>query len=112
MTTTHTEKRLQVRFPSNRPVLMIVNNKNIYAVMSDFSRHGIGFTAIEKPDIHSRIEVHFDIPNTDKNNPIKPFQFKAEVKHCINYGPESHIGVRLEMPSEEYLQLFDSLSVA
>lgn len=112
MKTTTPEKRRHVRFPSSRPVLMIVNNKNIYAVMTDFSRHGIGFTTIEQPEIHSRIEVHFDIPNAEIPNSIKPFQFKAEVKHCINCGQESHIGVRLELPSEEYLRLFDALSAA
>lgn len=112
MTTSTQEKRQNIRFPSNRPVLMIVNNKNIYSVMTDFSRHGIGFTSIEKPEVHSLIEVHFDIPNSEVPNTIKPFQFKAEVRHCINCGQESHIGVRLELPTEEYLKLFDALSAA
>lgn len=91
---------------------MIVNNKNIYAVMTDFSRHGIGFTSHETPEVHSRIEVHFDIPSQESPKSVKPFQFKAEVKHCIHCGQESHIGVRIELPSEEYLRLFDALTAA
>lgn len=104
------EKRQHIRFPSSRPVLMIFGNKNIYATMTDFSRHGIGFVATETPNVHSRIEIHFDVPNANSQSKIQPFQFKAEVKHCITYSHESHIGVRIELPSAEYLKLFDSLS--
>lgn len=108
-----TEQRKNIRFPSSRPVLMIINNKSIYATMTDFSRHGIGFVTSATPDIHSRIEIHFDIPNNAINSKeVKPFQFKAEIRHCFTYSNESHIGVRIEQPSQEYLRLFDQLSVA
>ncbi|WP_237262060.1 PilZ domain-containing protein [Thiomicrorhabdus immobilis] len=111
--TPRTEKRKNIRFPSSRPVLMIINNKSIYATMTDFSRHGIGFVSSETADIHSRIEIHFDIPNSATNQKeVKPFQFKAEIRHCFTYSHESHIGVRIEQPSQEYLTLFDELSVA
>ncbi|WP_029406541.1 PilZ domain-containing protein [Thiomicrorhabdus sp. Milos-T2] len=106
------ERRENLRLPSSRPVLMIIDNKNIYATMTDFSRHGIGFISSEMPKIHSRIEIHFDIPSSQENKEVKPFQFKAEIKHCFTYSNESHIGVRIEQPSQEYLKLFDQLTAA
>jgi len=112
MNSLNQEKRLNARFPSSRPVLMIINHKSIYATMTDFSRHGIGFMSTEQPELNSRIEVHFDIPSTENKNQLQPFQFKAEIKHCIMCSHESHIGVKIEQPSQEYLKLFDALSAA
>lgn len=110
--TTPTERRENLRLPSSRPVLMIIDHKNIYATMTDFSRHGIGFISSEKPQVHRRIEIHFDIPSSQTNTEVKPFQFKAEIRHCFTYSNESHIGVRIEQPSQEYLKLFDRLTAA
>ncbi|HHT00429.1 MAG TPA: PilZ domain-containing protein, partial [Thiomicrospira sp.] len=91
-----TDKRRNLRFPSSRPVLMILDGKNIYATMTDFSRHGIGFISNEKSSLHKRIEVHFDVPNSIKQPTIIPFKFMAEIKHCIStQDNECHIGVRL-----------------
>ena len=104
-----TEKRQFVRIPSSRPVLMIFGKQNIYATMTDFSRHGIGFMAEASPKLHSKVEVHFDIPETEKQKGVHPFQFKAQVMHCIMTKHANHIGVRLELPSKEYMNLFDSL---
>ncbi|MEA1989055.1 MAG: PilZ domain-containing protein [Pseudomonadota bacterium] len=112
MNSLNQEKRLNVRFPSSRPILMIINHKNVYATMTDFSRHGIGFMSTEQPELNSRIEVHFDIPTTENQSQLKAFQFKAEIKHCIICSHESHIGVKIEQPSLEYLKLFDALSAA
>jgi len=112
MNTLNKEKRLNTRFPSSRPLLMIINNKSVYATMTDFSRHGIGFMSTEQPALNSRVEVHFDIPKAENQNQVKPLQFKAEIKHCILCSHESHIGVKIEQPSQEYLKLFDALSAA
>jgi len=107
------EQRKHLRFPSNRPVLMIMDNKSIYATMTDFSRHGIGFITTETPNLHGRVEVHFDIPSSNDHPEILAFQFKAEIKHCIStYNNESHIGVRIELPSEEYLKAIETLYAA
>ena len=107
-----TEKRINIRIPSSRPVLFIINNKHIYATMTDFSKHGIGFIASTSAKLDDRIEVHFDIPTTYSGNHVKAFQFKAEIKHCINLSDRNHIGVKLDFPSEEYLSLFEQLSAA
>lgn len=109
-TSPNQEKRRHIRFPSSRPVIMIDGVKSIYATMTDFSRHGIGFITTEKPSLESMIEIHFDIPKAHNSKEVCPYQFKALVKHCISFSKQNHIGVRIELPSEDYLTLFDSLN--
>lgn len=103
------EKRFAKRIPSSRPVLLLFDNRTIYAIMTDFSRHGIGLISDEALPKDKRIEVHFDIPN---QNALRPFQFKAEVKHCISWHSGNHIGIRLDFPSQSYLELYEHLAVA
>lgn len=97
------EKRQTFRVPSSRPVVMIFDNQTVYATMTDFSRHGIGFMSSRPAPVHDRVEVHFDILGTDGE--YYPFQYKAEVKHCMQISQECHIGVRLDMPSTQYRNL-------
>ncbi len=109
---TASEKRKNFRIPSNRPVVFIINNQNLYATMTDFSQHGIGFISNFLLKQHDRVEVHFDIPTSYYGKGIKAFQFKAEVRHCLNLTGKNHIGVRLDFPTKDYLQIFDELTVA
>jgi hypothetical protein len=104
------EQRRHIRVPSSRPVLMIVNQKAIYATMTDFSMHGIGFMSNLPADLHQWIEVHFDIPTDYQSGALRAFQFKAEVKHCLNLSQNNHIGVRLDLPSAEYVAIFNTLT--
>ncbi len=106
------EKRQHIRIPSSRPVLLMFGDKNIYATMTDFSRHGIGFMAEATPQIQSTVEVHFDLPETDKKGEVHPFQFKAHVVHCIHTKNANHIGVKIELPTLEYTDLFDRIAIA
>lgn len=106
---TLTEKRLAKRLPSSRPVILITNDRTLYAVMTDFSKHGIGFMADVEIPRHERVEVHFDIAAAQK---ITSFQFKAEVKHCYKLQSQSHIGVKLDFPNRDYLSLYESLASA
>ena len=113
MTQTMTsEKRENIRIPSSRPVLFIINQQSIYATMTDFSKYGIGFMSSFAAKEHDRIEVHFDIPTSYSGKEIKAFQFKAEVRHCLNLTEKNHIGVRLDFPSKDYLQIFEELTAA
>ena len=107
---TGSEKRKNIRIPSNRPVLFIINSQSIYATMTDFSKHGIGFISNFSAKEHYRVEVHFDIPTSYSGKEIKAFQFKAEVRHCLTLTDKSHIGVRLDFPTKDYLQIFDELT--
>lgn len=109
---THSEKRKNIRIPSSRPVLLIINNQSIYATMTDFSKHGIGFISNFSAQEHDRVEVHFDIPINYSGKGIKAFQFKAEVRHCLHLSEKNHIGVRLDFPTKDYLQIFDELTAA
>lgn len=109
---THSEQRKNIRIPSSRPVLFIINNQNIYATMTDFSKNGIGFTSNFSAKEYDRVEVHFDIPTSYSGKGIKAFQFKAEVRHCLNLSEKNHIGVRLDFPTKDYLQIFDELTTA
>ncbi|MDX1796978.1 MAG: PilZ domain-containing protein [Hydrogenovibrio sp.] len=100
------EKRRTVRVASNRPVVMKINDSTIFATMTDFSKHGLGFIAmcdVHKDDI---VEVHFDIPY---NGGFKTFLFEAQVRHCIDLFEKHHIGVRLNIDENEYSQLFDKI---
>lgn len=104
------EQRRHIRVPSSRPVLMIVNQKPIYATMTDFSMHGIGFMSHCPAELNQRIEVHFDIPTDYQSGALRSFQFKAEVKHCLNLNQNNHIGVRLDFPTAEYVAIFNTLT--
>ncbi len=104
------EKRLHIRVPSSRPVVLLLNDQSIYATMTDFSKHGIGFMASAAPDTNTRIEVHFDIQDQDREATIYPFQFKAVVKHCLAYNELNHIGVKLDLPTQKYMNLFDKIA--
>ncbi len=106
------EKRQHTRIPTSRPLVLLFNKQNIYATMTDFSRHGIGFMAAAKPELNSVVEIHFDIPESINGNNLHPFQFKAQVIHCIDCTETNHIGVRLELPTKEYTGLFDQYSSA
>jgi len=107
---TENEKRLAIRVPSSRPVIVVVGEKNSYGTMTDFSEHGIGFMSALQVSKDERIEVHFDIPNQDGT--VHPFQFKAYVKHCMPISHESHIGVQLDFPTQEYLNTFKQVALA
>jgi len=85
---TENEKRLAIRVPSSRPVIVVVGEKNSYGTMTDFSEHGIGFMSALQVSKDERIEVHFD-------------KFKAYVKHCMPISHESHIGVQLDFPTQK-----------
>ncbi|NPA71968.1 MAG: PilZ domain-containing protein [Gammaproteobacteria bacterium] len=106
------EKRIHLRIPSSRPVVFWVNQKAVYATMTDFSKHGIGFITSETMPNHTLIEVHFDISIHYQGGEVKAFQFKAEVKHCLDIHERNHIGVKLDMPSVEYATIFNHLSAA
>lgn len=103
------EKRFAKRIPSNRPVLLLIGNQSIYAVMTDFSMHGIGLLSDIPLNVQERIEIHFDIPGAGG---LKSFQFKAEVKHCIPLQENTHIGVKLDFPTQAYLSLYEKLAAA
>ncbi|WP_373019929.1 PilZ domain-containing protein [Thiomicrorhabdus sp.] len=103
------EKRFAKRIPSNRPVLLISGNQNIYATMTDFSMHGVGLISDIALQVNDRIEIHFDIPEADKP---RSFQFKAQVRHCIPLQFNAHIGVKLDFPTQAYLALYEKLSAA
>lgn len=100
------EKRRAIRVASNRPVVMKVNESTIFATMTDFSKHGLGFIAMYQVDPNDTVEVHFDIP---VKNGFKSFLFSAQVKHCIDLFDKNHIGVRLNIGENEYCQLFDRI---
>lgn len=100
------EKRQHIRIPSSRPVVCIIDKQNIYATMTDFSEHGIGFMSSQPAQREDFIEVHFDVALHPQSSELRPFQFKAEVKHCMSYNQQHHIGVRLDLPTEEYMHLF------
>ncbi|BBN58562.1 PilZ domain-containing protein [Hydrogenovibrio marinus] len=102
----NSDKRQTVRVASNRPVVMKVNDSTIFATMTDFSKHGLGFIAMYQLDRNETVEVHFDIPF---KNGFKSFLFNAHVKHCIDLFDKSHIGVRLDIEENEYSQLFDKI---
>lgn len=89
---------------------MNVNNSSIFATMTDFSKHGIGFMAQADVNRDEDVIVHFDIPIEDGT--FKAFQFHATVRHCMQVSEQHHIGVRLLMENEEYSDLFDRLLVA
>ncbi len=108
--TSVSDKRQHIRIPSSRPVVLIINNQNLYATMTDFSKHGIGFISTISVKAHDRIEVHFAIPTSYTGHVVKAFQFKAEVRHCLCLSKRNHIGVKLDFPTEEYLLLFEQLS--
>lgn len=103
------EKRLAKRLPSSRPVILIINNRTLYAIMTDFSKHGIGFMSDEALPRDARLEVHFDVACAEQ---ITAFQFKAEVKHCYTLQHQSHIGVKLDFPNRDYLRLYEQLASA
>lgn len=100
------ERRHGVRVPSNRPVVMDVNNTTVFATMTDFSRHGLGFLGMCDLQRDDKVIVHFDIP-FQKN--FKSFCFTATVKHCMRVSEQSHIGVRLDIDENEYTELFDKV---
>lgn len=103
------EQRFAKRLPSSRPVTIISGKQSLYAIMTDFSKHGIGLIADVALDVNQRIEIHFDIPT---QNALQCFQFKAEVKHCIDLHEQTHIGLKLDFPTQAYLSLYESLAVA
>lgn len=100
------EQRETVRVASNRPVVMRVHDSTVFATMTDFSKHGLGFIAMCDLDQNEQVEVHFDIPFKDG---FKSFLFSARVKHCIDLFDKSHIGVRLDIGENEYCSLFDKI---
>lgn len=104
------DKRANIRLPSSRPIVLIMNKQHIYATMTDFSCEGIGFIASVKPNINSHVEVHFDISENPQNTLYHSFQFKAEVVHCIELYEEHHIGIKLDFPTKEYIGLFNKVS--
>lgn len=103
------EQRLAKRLPSSRPVTIISGKQSLYAIMTDFSKHGIGLIADVPLHVNQRIEIHFDIP---ANKTLQCFQFKAEVKHCIELHEQRHIGLKLDFPTQAYLSLYESLAAA
>lgn len=101
------EHRSAPRIPSSRPVVYLHDKQNSYATMTDFSPHGIGFIAdIDSLD-NKNIEVHFDIVDDNK---VHPFQFKAEVKHCTHLNHQCHIGVKFDLTTQAYTQLYNQLA--
>lgn len=105
------EQRAHTRIPTSRPIVLMMGTQNLYGTLTDFSQSGLGFMCCANPSLNERVEVHFDIPETEKDNDsLHSFQFKAEVIHCINLQEENHIGVRLDLPTKEYLDVFEKLS--
>jgi len=103
------EKRQHIRIPASRPVVMVINEASIFATMTDFSKHGIGFITqanVARDDI---VEVHFDISH---NKRFHAFQFKATVKHCLKIEDKRHVGVRLTIDENQYTALFDEIYAA
>lgn len=100
------DQRNGLRVPSNRPVVMDINNTTVFATMTDFSRHGLGFLGMCELHRDDKVVVHFDIPF---QNHFKSFCFSATVKHCIRVSDQSHIGVRLDIDENEYTLLFDKV---
>lgn len=100
------EKRKSVRIPSNRPVVMKIADTTIFAVMTDFSKHGLGFMAMCDVKKDDQVVVHFDIPYQKH---FKSFRFEATIKHCIHISDQSHVGVRLNIDENEYTALFDKI---
>jgi hypothetical protein len=104
------EKRQHTRIPFNRPITVYVNDKQDSGTMTDFSISGVGFVCHTPLKERDRIEVHFEIPEDEKH--YHDFQFKGEVRHCIDLFPDKHVGIKLETPSHEYIELFDKLASA
>lgn len=105
------EKRRHTRIPFNRPVTLYINNRQDTGTMTDFSLHGIGFVCHTPLQPEDRVEVHFEIPEKEQER-YHDFQFKAEVRHCIDLYPDKHVGVKLETPTNEYIELFEKLASA
>lgn len=101
-------RRSQQRIPMNQPIVLLINRQSFYATTTDFSSNGIGLVADASPSLHSTIEVHFDLPDKLQNQ-LQSFQFKAEVMHSIAYEHQHHIGLKLDIPTQKYLSVFDNL---
>lgn len=104
--TNRNEKRETVRVAANRPVVVRVHDMTVFATMTDFSKHGLGFVAMCELERNEKVQVHFDIPFQDG---FKSFLFSARVKHCIDLFDKNHIGVRLDIQENKYSQLFDRI---
>ena len=107
------EKRRHTRIPFNRPVTLFINQQQETGTMTDFSLHGVGLICHLPLKPEDRVEVHFEIPESQGKN-YHDFQFKAEVRHCIDLypDPEKHVGVELETPTDEYIELFEKLAAS
>lgn len=103
------EKRQHIRIPASRPVVMVINEASIFATMTDFSKHGIGFITQANVARDDTVEVHFDISH---NKRFHAFQFKATVKHCLKIEDKRHVGVRLTIDENQYTALFDEIYAA
>lgn len=104
--TSNDDRRKTVRVASNRPVVVRFHDSTVFATMTDFSKHGLGFIAMCDLDQNAEVEVHFDIPFKDS---FKSFLFSARVKHCIDLFDKNHIGVQLDIDENEYCTLFDRI---
>lgn len=99
-------RREHLRFPSHRPVVMLMNDSNIFSTLTDFSHHGLGFMTAAKMERDETIEVRFDIPFQDD---YFLFQFNATVRHCIEINDKRHVGVSLSIDNDYYPQLLDKI---
>ena len=100
------ERRRAVRVISDRPVVMKANDSTVFAVMTDFSKHGLGFKAMCNVQPDDQVWVHFDVPYLDD---FKSFCFTATVKHRDQVSEHSHVGVRLDIEENEYTSLFEKI---
>lgn len=108
------EKRKFPRVPSNRAIVLIIDNKSYYGTLTDLSKVGLGFIADLSLNVSQTVELHFDL-REDADHEPKSFQFKATIAHCINlresYSTQDgfHIGVKLDLPTKKYTEIVEEL---
>lgn len=106
---TENERREHARVPCNQPVVIKNNSLKTFGTMTDFSRHGIGFTIPNTINNDALIEVNFNIPFNDN---FQSFTFKATVQHCIDCVYENHIGVTLKIEGKQYSDIVEKIIAA
>ena len=95
----------------------MLNGQHIYGNITDLSRNGIGFMSDLDAPVDEEVEIHFDLPQGE-NIDAQSFQFKAKIVHCIsctdgyNTHDGFHIGVRLELPTQQYGEILEQLAVS
>ncbi|WP_028487438.1 PilZ domain-containing protein [Thiomicrorhabdus chilensis] len=104
---TPSDKRQAERYPSHKASILMIDGRQIYTTIINFSASGVGILSAATIEPGTQVELQFEV---ELDSRITSIQIPIEIVRCSDDDDEHLIGAKLQTVTFEYRALLKKLA--